>query len=877
MNYKILPIIVTALALLCISSFTAISTASNESNMTPQLGLLLSKSSFAVNETLSGRIIFPLKDAIPSDEELTIKIELPMKKTGKTLPITEALTNASIEYTESAELKQASNPENSKTISFTDGGEKSIAVKALVDSTIDSINMNMEGSATNGLTNVRMDVGGDGSIEWFHLGERTGWASSYLKADGFDEVAGEKKKIVNNLTRICQLIDTTFTKDFQIYAKYKRLGTEGNITAAILQIGDSEDSPLPLPDILSCDLPEGDTMEWRSCDIKDAADYGLSGPLLACVFSTNGTNSDGLYEIEQESGATSTAYECTIESDGGICTSLRAGNPFIKIKAGEYPKDFRGSVDFSKWDLGIDSTIVAMNSITQSPPEGVCDDLECVIELKFTANSTGSFTVSGLDLEYSIGSGSPTSVSVFYDLASSSPVLEEIGGKTLPKNETVEIPLEALGIKVPKLVASGANQGLVKVEFMGEQANMSFSVGGAASAPSSAQGMLEETKQALNELSSAAGDTQLVLKILGFDTRIETARTGLAELETDITTDTQADRDRVKAFRETLPQSAVFGSSITDFQLVEPNDITSDIVPSDRKEETYIMQDKVQIKASVLSFSLKTFGGDATKYALVKKEIAGRSSLGKTDIFESISKAAASSRSVITFEEPPTPVKDDPIVKWFESGIASGSKVKKNYVIRTDSDVSIDDVKTIIVAAEEGGEVQDDEAVCGDDVCTLILEDADTCPEDCASKFPWLTVFIIIIIAGILFAYTAFYRGKYSLWNLTKKKKPFTSPKDLESVKEFIRDSRKKNIEDSVIKTRLLEKGWKEEQIKFAFGEMQWEKTEKAADKPTTDLKPMKDYIKTALSRNMSKEKIIANLVSKGWNEEDAIKELGAK
>ncbi len=879
MRIKTAAFMLLALALVFAGSYTSISTVSNETNATiPKLEIELSKDAFSANETLAGIIKIPLSKAIQPSSEISIKIQLPMKKTEKKIAITAALTNASINFTESPPLKRAENPETSKTLSFADRQEKSIAVKALLYSEIDSIDMDMTASSDNALTNVKMDVGGDGSIEWFHLGERSSW-SDYIKPEGFQETEGEKKKLVTNLTRICQIIETEFTKDFQIFAKYKRLDITGNITAAIIVIETAEEPILPDPEMLTCDLPEGDTSEWRSCDIKDAADYGLSGPVLACVFSTNGTNPTGLYEIQAQSGATETAYECPLGEDAGYCGSMIAGNPFIKIKAGNYPKDFKGSIDFSEWDYGIDSTKSAMQSITEYPESGVCDDIECVIELKFTANNTGSFRLSNLNLEYSIGSGSPTNVNVFYDLVSSGSVLEKIGGIVLPKNDTIELPLQAFNIKVPQPVIANANEALVEVSFQGDKANSTFTVGEATAAPSSAQGMIDETKAALNELSSATGDTQLILKILGLNADIDAAKTELAELETEAASDTQANRERIKGFRARLSKEIIFGSSIKDFQIIEPADITEDVAPADKKEETYLMQDKAQVKASAIAFSIKDFEGTATRYTLVKKEITAKAALSKVDIYEVISKSAADSREDITFEEPPTPVKDDPVVKWFAASIAAGSKVQKSYVIKTDFDVPIGDVKTIIVLTEEAPEDEavEEEAVCGDGICTTILEDEETCPDDCGSKTPWGVIISVAVIALLLALYIGLYRGKYSLWHLTKRKKPFSSLKDLESVKDFIRNSREKKADDSVIKSRLLEKGWKEEQIKFAFGEMEWEKKEKAAETPTADTNPMRDYINIAIARKISKEKILSSLVSKGWKEEDVKAELRMK
>ncbi|MEK6864358.1 MAG: hypothetical protein AABX27_03635, partial [Nanoarchaeota archaeon] len=453
---------------------------------------------------------------------------------------------------------------------------------------------------------------------------------------------------------------------------------------------------------------------------------------------------------------------------------------------------------------------------------------------------------------------------------------------SLPANATIEIPLEVFGLKAPQTVA-GASIGTIEARFAGKRVNASIAIGGAGIPinPSTAPGMIEETRTALNALNALTGDAQLALKILGKDKDITAAISELGNLSARASADTPALRAEITSFREKLPKEVILGSSIKDFQIIEPDDITTDIAPEDNKESTYSMQEKAQVKASVTTVSIKDFAGATAKYALVKKEITAKSQIAQFDIYEVIDKSVADSTSDIVFETTPTAiVKDDPIVKWFVSGgLATGAKTEQRYMVKSEFDVAMEKVKTIIVPSGEAIEepVAEPDSVCGDGICTDILEDATICPEDCTSKTPWNIIIPIIIVALLLGLYLGFYKGKYSLWNLTKKKKPFTSNSDLESVKSFIRNSRDKDMDDSVTKSRLHEKGWTEEQIKFAFGEMEWEKKEKSVEKPSENTSPIREYIKTALSRGMSKEKIQSNLIAKGWKEEDVKKELEKK
>ena len=411
-------------------------------------------------------------------------------------------------------------------------------------------------------------------------------------------------------------------------------------------------------------------------------------------------------------------------------------------------------------------------------PEGICDDIKCTIELKFIANNSGTFTLSNLYFRHTLA-GISSIESNFYDIESSNAYIGSITKGTssisLPANATIEIPLEVFGLKAPQTVA-GASIGTIEARFAGKRVNASIAIGGAGIPinPSTAPGMIEETRTALNALNALTGDAQLALKILGKDKDITAAISELGNLSARASADTPALRAEITSFREKLPKEVILGSSIKDFQIIEPDDITTDIAPEDNKESTYSMQEKAQVKASVTTVSIKDFAGATAKYALVKKEITAKSQIAQFDIYEVIDKSVADSTSDIVFETTPTAiVKDDPIVKWFVSGgLATGAKTEQRYMVKSEFDVAMEKVKTIIVPSGEAIEepVAEPDSVCGDGICTDILEDATICPEDCTSKTPWNIIIPIIIVALLLGLYLGFYKGKYSLWNLTKKK-----------------------------------------------------------------------------------------------------------
>ena len=876
---RILYILASAALLVAVLlASTAISAPINTNVTNATMEIELSKTSFAVNETIAGVLRIPLNENLDAEQEIELRIQLPMKRVSQEKTLASALTNASFNFTQSEPSKEVSNPSATKTLSFSDGGEKSVAIQAEGYSTVQSIDMTMSGPDANTLDNVRIDVGNDGNVEWYYLGTKTGWASEFTKPEGISETSGTSILILYNNSMYCQVIDLPFAKDFQVSAQYQKKNSAGNITAAIIDIDGYDEPPISLTtNILTCDLPENADMSWGSCEIN-GAEYGLHGKYLACVYSENGTGTE-LYELKTAAGTSTTAHTCYRAGDkAGSCDELLGKNPQIKIKQATYTKTFKGDIEFTAWDYSPNAVKEAIDPIIEE-----CGDLYCTIELKFIANKSGIISLSNLNFEYTTA-GATSRATDFYDVESSSAYIGSItkgaSSINLPSNATIEIPLEVFGLKAPQPVVSGANEGTVEVRFAGKMANASIAIGGAGipSNPSTAPGMIEETRAALTALIALTGDAQLALKILHIDGDITAALSELGNLSARASADTPALRTEVTNFREKLPKEVTLGSSIKDFQLIEPNDITADIAPADKKESTYYMQEKAQIKASVTSISIKNFAGATAKYALIKKEITAKSQISQFDIYEIIEKSVADSTSDIVFETTPTAiVKDDPIVKWFVSGgLASGAKTEQRYMVKSEFDVPMNKVKTILVPSEEIEEQPKDEpdSVCGDGFCTDYYEDATICPKDCTSKTPWGIIISIIIVSLLLVLYLGFYRGKYSLWNLTKKKKPFTNNSDLESVKSFIRTSRDKGMDDSVTKSRLHEKGWAEEQIKFAFGEMEWEKKEKSVEKPSENTSPVKEYIKTALSRGMAKEKILSNLTAKGWKEEDVRKEL---
>lgn len=866
-----------ALFILAVIAPFAVQSFAQENNETEvkMAEILLSKTTYLPNETLQGKIRLFLDEPVSSDEEIKLRLSMFAISKESSISLKDALNNASIDFKESLEKKEVTNEASSKTLSFVGSGTQYIAVKLPRGSNIESVDMDISAPSGSQLTDVRIDIGDDDDIDWYYLGSFTGWEDSFVKPEGLKEVASQEITIDDNETLYCQMIDIPYSVDYNLTANYKSLGG-GNIHAAVLRITEPLAPQYPASTMLACDLPEHSEFKWGSCSLH--TDYGLTGKNFVCVYSNISSDTE-MYALNVFQNTTTTAYACDMTDPTSIeCQSMNLLNPFIKMKGAKYSKVLNKAVDFSKWEYSPEALLISFWEVVGSPdpPEPhtgfmpKCEDLECVIPLKVYADGTGLLTFENLDIKYTYA-GATSHHRTFFDLRIKPREITGIntssGMVSLDtENMTLELPLSIFNITVPKPVAAGKSE--VKLSFMGNEANATLSVTAPGVKIGSEQ-IISETKDALNALASAADDTKLVLGLLEYD--IDTALSELDDYSTKLALgDTSALQTELEEFRAALPKEVLFESGYIDYLYIEPDDIIADVVPADRKEETYFLQSKAQVKASISAFVITDFSGTETRYSLVKKELVAKAPLSRIDVYEVIGKSVADSVDDIKFEKPPSQVVEkDPIVKWFVQSLSTGAKESFNYIIETGFDVDINDIDTIIVAAEAEIEPPMDEAECGDGICTSELEDEVSCPGDCEKRSPWGIIVIIIFIALLLAAYILFYKGKFSLQELFKGKMPFASKSQLKIVMDYIQSSRSKKMNDVQISRKLLEKGWKEEQIKYAFKEI------KAAKR--IDLTPMKSYIKAATAKGMKKELIAKKLVLQGWDKEIVNKELGLK
>lgn len=834
----------------------------------------LAKDYFQVGEKVSGTITLHLSEYVNPDEQVRARISSVFESDENSMGFEDVLLNLSKLFVKSQEGIELGLGEQSKILSFVDQGEQSVAVKIPQYANVESIALDVSAPADSTLNDVRLDVLDDEEIEWYYLGDFVDWDSSYRTPEDFIEPAQDVKKILNNNTYYCQIIDFPYSIDYEISAQYSKLQQGGDIKAVILTY---DDPRYPIGGEADCDLPEQDETAWATCSIH--TDYGLAGENLVCIYSSKMQEGNELYSVQVDSDPTDSAYVCSYENGLYTCHAATLSDYAIKMKGAEYSKVLNSAIDFLQWQYFPESILLSIwRYVGSSEPYGfspICQDLECAIEFKFIANGTGQMTLENLDIEYDSADGPGESTQI-YDLEIIPPKITHIssGNESINLNDTgydLEMSLSLFNLTVTEDYDRADTGVRLKVMFLGKEQEIMFDVVGEGEAVGS-ELLLQEVEDAFSDIESQE-NAELMLEILGFKDKMDSARTEITSFRNRLLSgDSEELQDEIRDFRADLPKQLFIEATLIDLVSVEPEDITSDIVPSSERDETYFMQEDVQVKATISSFAVTDFSGTATHYAFVKKELTANKALKKVDVFETIDKSVVSSANDISFQEAPSSiVKNDPIVKWFLASLSSGSKKEFNYVLETNTPFTVESVKTIIVQSEEDVEVQKPESVCGDGICTSILEDDISCPEDCKKSSPWFwTILIILLIGLVVGALFYFYKFKGDLLSLFKKM-PFGSKSELESVESFIKNSRNKKMSDVQIKKRLLDKGWDEKQVNFAFKELD------KAPKKQQNLAPLKEYIKLALQKKMDKQTIAKKLVSQGWDEKLVKKELGIK
>ncbi|MFH1331859.1 MAG: hypothetical protein ABIH63_01070 [archaeon] len=843
----------------------------------PSVSIELEKTKYLPGEKLQGLINITFQGNVEKGSEILLDLE------GKkeSLPLTDYLVSTNTSYKATAEEITVTNPSSTKNLSLSAGQETQIGLKLPAMATIDSIQMAVTGSASNPTRLLSLDVPESSEKpEWKYMGPFLNKYGPPVYPEGLDiQSQGSIQYLDKNTTYYCQLIDLPYAKNYQIGANYAAV-TEG--TAALDAVILSFDGAVAYGGAQNCTLPRGSTVKaWQTCNI--ALGQGIQWYYMVCLKLDKQERS---YEISRDDNPATTKYNCEIGLDSSwgyaFCMPIDSRNYYIRIAPGEYNDNLTGVIttqQFSNWFTDISFQDSLTSYLESCQPDNIGD---CPVPITVKSESNGYAQLSNLRIEYTEYGGGSSYTSSFYDISVTIPEIYEIRNKGM-NNTKLSIPLSFFNVTTPNVTKKQTAD--VYVSFAGAGATEEIIVYSTETPEEFGEvdELIQDAKDKLNkiklqEISWILNVEDEIQQLANYQTQVNNIKNmniSLEEKEGQL-----ADiKDEIEAYVNSLPDTATKMSETKDTQIVNPSDV-EELVTEDA-EEIFKYQDKANINVAVKTYKVTNQDGSAEIYSIITKTISPKASMTDVYVYEVIPKTIAQSVSDITFEKPTFEVvMEDPIVKFYYQTLGSTTIT---YAVKSlVTQQAMYQLKTVIVPKKMPVEIpQGEEYVCGDGKCSKPQEDEIICPKDCGGrKIPWLG--IIIIIALLIFAilYLNFYRGKFSLGKIARKKSPFKSEKDLEAVKNYIKDQLKNKVKKKDIAKALLEKGWTKEQVEYAFDDMEWDKkreeTMRKAPTETQDMKKLVAYIQLCKRLNIKDDKITQSLKAKGWKD-NVIKEGLAK
>jgi len=831
----------------------------------PDIDIQLDKTRYKPGEKLQGKITLTTNGKIHASTKLGITLE---DQKNESL-LTDLFNLLNIYYeTEPKSLKE-SDPSELKRVS----GQGYLGLKLPYYATIKSISLKIQGQNAN---SPIIDIGDDETEEWNYVGNFTSWEGDLISPSTLgDESEAITTEINDNGTSttpaFCEIIELPPSKYFKVRALYKKVRDDDILKAKISSF-DYFGNPKINGNII-CELPKGtSSFGWNECEIT--SDKVISGEYLVCIYSTNATG-ETTYELKAESSGSSSGYKCPIST--GSC--IRPGpDYFIKIRKGNYETNLNSEITISENQTGF--FIKAINDYLTSN-ECLLEDDQCIVPIRISSSS--ELTLSNLNLKYKDLSASTYTDTKLYDVDYESAKITWIEYTEIEGNKTsVNISFSNFqNITIPSISTDSKIIDLKVALSPGTSRIKNIIISKKEVQPSD---LLSKITSNRNKIKEIKANNQDLIKVLGLNTIInklneyegEYERISLLNIsESQKNQKLNTLENTIDSYLKNTPKEITQTSIITDIQVIEPKDITSEIT-GEAPTEVYFLQNKIEVESEARVYQITLNSGESEDYTLIKKQIIPREEIKDAYIYEYIPKTIAKDTSKIfvagdEFEV----IEKDPVIRFYLPDLSSKKEI--TYSIKTGFNSGVlYNTKTIFIPKiDKKEQPETPEYECGDGVCTEFYEDTTLCPEDCIEeeKFPWIYIIIMAIVLILGLTYLYFYKGKYSIAELRKKKHPFKNEKDLNNLKNYINKSLNENIPKKDISKKLLKKGWTKKQILFAFEQIEYDKTVAftlsiAPTEAMSDMSKLTDYIKRCRKLKIRDDKIVAALFSKGWKKE---------
>ena len=777
------------------------------------LNLELEKNVYGPFSELKGMCTLKLDDSLDLGLEQKIKISIGDRKEERdALSILMGL-DPDLDIQESS--IELGNSASQKTFDLS--ATSLLGIKLPKGSEVSKIDFDVEGVSNNGYpSSPFIDFNNDDKYEWYYKGIFTGWSNEIVNAKGLNENGASEDIIVrDNIFLYCNIIDLPYSNKFNVSAKYTVGNTGGNISMQIFEFDQEVNSAYGKKG--DCLLKNAGRATESSCVIE--TDSFLSGEHLLCFYNSK---SEGSYFLNLDRDG-----EGSFECDSAIldgeeqCNYLQEGDFFFKVYKPNFQGEFNRIGKFSEFGkAGFEDDL---NDYLADCEEDENDDCNIILKIG-SENRKGKARLSNLNIEYSKSGGASFITRKIYDVEFVNAKLLGVLGEDF-NNYTLNIPLEVFdNLTVPNITANVSTRNVqINLGNLNDQENIQINKNIISSAQSEIDSLrlkLESLKNK-NELSdffriSGIDLEKPINRMRDFKINLDAVNNNLGLGIGERSTEAEKIIEQAKTYTGTFPKEIDIIEDIS-YPRVYPENIKPEILGRESQESILALQEEVDIDNKIKVVLVKNFDGTTSEKTLIKRTLS--SNLGEYFVFEDIPKSVAASAGAIKLSSGASVVKDDPIIKWRVNGNG-----EIGYLIEGNALGKISEIKTIVVSSESPLITEEfGENSCGDGICTEILEDKISCPEDCTTQFNinWQLVIVLIIILILGLLYFNFFMGKKSLKEIVIKKYPFLSNTDEANLKNFISKSIAKGVPRSTIYKILLQKKWTKEQIDYVFKKVQ--------------------------------------------------------
>jgi hypothetical protein len=754
-------------------------TTTTETTSSETLSLTLSTDRIAQDDTIEGTITINFLDEVNAEEVLTASIG-----TSKEFTIEELLLSSGYELGYRDFEYEVTNAESTKNISFTTAGESYIGIQIPRYSEIESISFTIEGSTYSSSfpTSVKLDVGGEGTYDWFYLGDFINYTGTTLSSADLDGAYEGTGYIQDNDTYYCELISLPLGKHFNISATYTQVGTYGDMYATILSVptGNPNYGWSGGADI--CDLPE----TAGSCQIEVA--YPIEGTYMICIYSTGEYNSsEYIFSLPLDTtSSTDTAYSCPLAQDS-LCEETGFSNFFIYAEAANYNNSLNGEAGLETWETFTSSIITGIKYYVGSEPfTGICNEEVCSVPISISTESAGVINLSNLQVDYDYN-GVAQSTSTFYNLEIPVGNITEIDDSDLEEGLTATIALSLLNLS-----ESDLGDYTLALSFLDATISETFSILTEDEIYDAASLIDTFSSRYEGYLDETTNEYQVLLML----ERVQTIETILDTLDSLKPQVGFVDEDTLFANVQNLIEDEIWEITIStgssDILVVEPSGIPSSLGD---EEEIYLMQDSISVTGKEKNVNLEYYSGNTTSYTFIEKEIEAQETIEGL-LYEKLPTDVES----VLYSERPT-ITDDNLGKYSLS--LSEGETSTFYYMAAET-YGIEDFSTIVITEEleEEEEIVDQEFVYEKNISN--------------SLFPTSTIIIIVIVLILALGLISLITFKDKIF---KKKtsayvKPSAPTQSSDPTVDFVKKAFAKGISEQTLIQTLKKKGWKEDKIK---------------------------------------------------------------